>query len=396
MCHTSGDRNSGRRNLAQMKNTVRISARRFEQSPYYQNYVNSKTVLGVAAGRYYASFNGEDPVETYWTLRRKAVLFDVPEKPWQIEGPEALPLLEKIFARSIGDLPEGRGRYAIACTSDGGTFMDGILFRLAENRFWYVQSDGALEPWLIAHSEGFDVKISDPNSRVLQIQGPNSMTIMSAATNGAIDETMKYFHSGHYDVGGQNVYVSRIGWTGELGYEIYSGGATTDHQELWDHLLEAGTPHGMVFGSLRAMGTRRIEAGILDNLTDFDTTMTPYQAGLGRFIEMDKKDFIGRTALLDAGKEVLLHGVKCPSVAPRDHHEILDGATGVGRVTAGAWSPFLECGIGYVRLNESGNWIGKPLLLKTQAGEMFDCEIVELPFYDLEKNIPRGNGEPVV
>lgn len=371
-------------------NTVRISATRFEQSPYYQNYVNSDTVLGVAAGRYYASFNGEDPVETYWTLRRKAVLFDVPEKPWQIEGPDVLPFLEKIFTRRIGNLPEGRGRYAIACTPDGGTFMDGILFKLAENRFWYVQPDGPLEAWLMAHSNGFDVTISDPNSRVLQIQGPSSMRIMSDATNGAIDENMKYFHSGYYNVGGQQLYVSRTGWTGELGYEIYSGGVTTDHNRLWNHMLEAGTPHGMTFGSLIAMGTRRIEAGILDNLTDFDTSMNPFQAGLGRFLELDKTDFIGRTALLKADRKTLLYGVKCPTVAPRDHSEIIDGTASVGRVTTGAWSPFLECGIGYVRFNEPGDWAGESLLMETRHGEFVACEILALPFYDPEKCIPRG------
>ncbi|MGB5329519.1 MAG: aminomethyl transferase family protein, partial [Gammaproteobacteria bacterium] len=133
-----------------------------------------------------------------------------------------MPFLERIFARRIGNLREGRGRYAIACTPDGGTFMDGILFKMEENRFWYVQPDGALEAWLIAHSDGFEIKISDPESRVLQIQGPNSMKIMADATAGAIDESMKYFDSGFYDIGGQELYVSRTGWTGELGYEVYS------------------------------------------------------------------------------------------------------------------------------------------------------------------------------
>lgn len=372
-----------------MTDTVRISARRFEQSPYYEHYVNPRTVLGVAAGRYYPSSNGEDPVETYWALRRKAVLFDVPEKPWQIEGPDVLPFLERIFARRIGTLAQGRGRYAIACTPDGGTFMDGILFKLAENRFWYVQPDGALEEWLAAHSDGFDVKISDPASRVLQIQGPNSMKIMSDATDGAIDESMKYFDSGYYDVGGQQLYVSRTGWTGELGYEIYSEGAKTDHDRLWNHLIETGSPHGMVFGSLAAMGIRRVEAGILDNLTDFDASMTPFEAGLGAFIELDKH-FVGREALLQADRETLLYGVKCPSTAPHDHGEIMDGSTSVGRVTAGAWSPFLESGIGYVRFEESGDWAGRSLLMKIRRGETVACEIVELPFYDSEKRIPRG------
>jgi aminomethyltransferase len=155
-------------------------------------------------------------------------------------------------------------------------------------------------------------------------------------------------------------------------------------------MLEAGTQHGMAFGSLNAMGIRRIEAGILDNLTDFDISMTPFQAGLGRFIELDKADFIGRAALLKADRETLLYGVKCLSGAPRDHSEILDGTASVGRVTTGAWSPFLECGIGYVRFNEPGDWAGKSLLMKTQHGEFVACEILALPFYDPEKRIPRG------
>ena len=173
------------------KNTVRVGARRFEQSPYFDFYANSETVLGVVAGRYYTVFNGEDPLETYWTLRRKVVLYDVPEKPWQIEGPDAIPFLERVFARHIGNLPEGRGLYAIACAPNGGTFMDGILFNLGEGRYWYVQPDGALEPWLVALSDGFDVRVSDPRSRVLQLQGPSSMKVMADLTDGAINEMMK-------------------------------------------------------------------------------------------------------------------------------------------------------------------------------------------------------------
>lgn len=292
--------------------TVRIGASRFEQSPYYECYANAETILGVAANRFYPSSNGEDVVATYWALRREAVLFDVPEKPWQIEGPDVLPFLERIFARKIGTLARGRGRYAIACTSAGGTFMDGILFKLEENRYWYVQPDGALEAFLQAHREGFEVTISDPGSRVLQIQGPKSMQIMSAVTNGAIDERMKYFAAGYFDIGGQKLYVSRTGWTGELGYEIYSD-ASTDHKRLWDHLFEVGRPQGMVFGGLAAMGIRRIEAGILDNISDFDTSMTPFEAGLGKFIDLDKDGYIGRDALLKADRQTLFARHQMPN-----------------------------------------------------------------------------------
>ncbi len=370
--------------------TVSIPAGRFEQSPYFEYYANPDTLLGVAANRYYPDDIGEDTAAAYWALRREAVLFDVPEKPWLIEGPDAQPFLERIFAREIGSLAPGRGRYAVACTPDGGIFMDGILFRLAANRFFYVQADGALEEWLAAHKQGFDVKIIDPGSRVLQLQGPRSMQIMSALTNGDIDESMRYFDAGYFELGGQELFVSRTGWTGELGYEIYSDGARTDHGRLWKHLLDRGAPHGLVFASIKAMGIRRIEAGILDNISDFDMSMTPFEAGLGRFIDLDKTDFIGKSALLAAAREPLIYGIKCPSYKPYYGAEISDGEARVGRMTASAWSPYLDSGIGYVRFDRAGDWAGKRLSMQTREGDPAECEIVTLPFYDAEKRIPRG------
>lgn len=375
---------------ADIDQTVRISGRRFEQSPYFDCYAHAGIVLGVYAGRFYPKSVGDDPAECYWALRRYAAMYDVPERPVQIEGPDAVPFLERIFARHVATLKEGRGRYAIACTPQGGVFMDGLLFKLSEGTFWYVQPDGALETWLIAHSAGFDVAISDPKSRVIQIQGPRSLEIMRAASDGEVDERMGYFHAGYFNLGGQRLYVSRTGWTGELGFEIYSQGAETDHRRLWDHLNKTGSPHGMVFSSAASMETRRIEAGILDNGTDMDMTMTPHQAGLGAFIDLEKPDFVGRSALLEADQRTCLYGMKCPTATPAMNCDIADGNQIVGRVTAGAWSPFLECGIGYVRFNEPGEWAGRALSVQMGESDNHPCEIVELPFYDREKRIARG------
>jgi aminomethyltransferase len=375
---------------ADVTNTVRISSRRFEQSPFFDCYSNSETILGVYAGRYYSVFSGDDPIKTYWALRRKAALYDVPERPVQIEGPDVVSFLERILSRRISDLKEGRGRYSIACTPKGRVFIDGVLFKLSNNRFWYVQPEGALEAWLIAHSEGFDVTISDPHARVLQIQGPTSLAVMSAASGGLIDERLGYFHSGFFKLGGQDVYVSRTGWTGELGFEVYTQGVKTDCPRLWRHLVEAGTPHGMVFSSLRSMEIRRIEAAILDNGTDMDMSMTPFQAGLGAFVDLSKGDFIGRAALQSADRRTLLYGLKCEARSPDMNDEVLDGSKTIGRITAGAWSPFLATGIGYVRFREPGDWAGRALTLKTAQGPAQPCLIVDLPFYDKEKRIPRG------
>ena len=375
---------------ADARKTVRVSARRFEASPFFDNYVNEQTVMGVYAGRYYAVFNGEDPVESYWNLRRKCAIYDVPERPVQIEGPDVIAFMERIFARRIANLKEGRGRYAIACTPQGGVFIDGVLFNLAKNKYWYVQPDGALEAWLVAHSEGYDVTISDPHARVLQIQGPTSYAVMHDASDGAITESMGYFHSGYYKIGGQEVYVSRTGWTGELGYEIYTPWDRTDCNRLWKHLMNAGKPHGMLFSSITSMEIRRIEAAILDNGTDMDQSMTPYQSGLGAFIDMDKEDFVGKKALANADQRILLYGLKSKNASPGMNDEVFEGSTVVGRITAGAVSPYLKCGIGYVRFKKAGDWAGKNLTVKTADGKSHGCEIVALAFYDKDKKIPRG------
>ena len=281
----------------------------------------------------------------------------------------------------------GRGYYAIACTPKGGIFMDGVVFRFDENHFWYVQADGPFEMWLLAHSEGFDVEIKDPKSRVIQIQGPASLKIIKDATNGQITEAMKYYSSGFFDFNGQELYVSRSGFTGELGYEIYCDGYKTDHLALWDHLMSVGKNYGMEFSSTRALTIRRIEGGILGNTTDMDINMSPFEAGLSFVVDLEKDDFIGRKALLNMNKNVLLHGLTCKTATPSSGSKILDGNEEVGYITAGVPSPTLGLGIGYARFLKGKEWQGKQLKLSLPNGEFHSAEIVDLPFFDKEKKI---------
>ena len=373
-----------------LDNNVLISARRFEESPFIVRHDTSKMVRGVYAGRFQAVYAGEDHLEKYWLLRRKALIFDVPEKPIEISGPDAVPFLDKVLSRRVSTMEEGRGYYALACTPSGGIFMDGVVFKLGTNRFWYVQADGPFETWLLALSIGFDVEIKDPKSRVLQIQGPASIAIMNAASGGAIDETMRYFRSGYFDLGGQSLYVSRSGFTNELGFEIYCDGANTNHLALWDHLMAAGEPHGMEFSSTRALTIRRIEGGILGNTTDMDASMTPFEAGLGAFVDLEKEDFIGRDALIDADRRSLLFGLTCSVATPSSGSEILDDQVVVGHITAGVPSPTLGLGIGYARFAEPGDWVCRTMALRLPDGSTHACEIVDLPFFDKEHKIVRG------
>ncbi|WP_299849880.1 hypothetical protein [uncultured Roseovarius sp.] len=305
------------REVSDLANNISISARRFEESPFIARTDCPEMIRGVYAGRFFPIHIGEDEIEKYWCLRQKALIFDVPEKPVEISGPDVVPFLEKVFARKVSTMSEGRGYYALACTPQGGVFMDGVMFRLGKDRFWYVQADGPFETWLVAHSGGFNLTISDPKSRVLQVQGPASIDIMKAASDGAIDETMKYFRSGFFDLGGQRLYASRTGFTNELGFEIYSDGVNTDHLALWDHLMGCGAPYGMEFSSTRALTIRRIKGGILGNLTDMTPDMIPFEAGLASFINMDKGGFIGREALVGRDTRSCLFGLTAPQKRPR-------------------------------------------------------------------------------
>ena len=376
--------------LSDLKKTIKISARRFEESPYIERTHSPEMVRGVYAGRYFPMSIGEDPIKKYWLLRQKALIFDVPEKPIEISGPDAIPFLEKVLTRKVSSINEGRGYYSLACTPQGGIFMDGVLFKFNENKLWYVQADGPFEDWLLAHTSNYNVKISDPKSRVLQIQGPASIDIMKAASNGKIDESMKYFRSGFFDLGGQNLYVSRTGFTNELGFEIYSDGFKTDHLRLWDHLMSCGKPHGMELSASRAMTIRRIEGGIFGNLTDIDTTMTPFEAGLDFFVNMEKDDFIGRDALMKKDRKCCLFGLTCKTETPVSGSLVIDGENIVGHITAGVPSPTLQLGIGYVRFYYPNDWPGRELLLKLPDGNTHKCNIVNLPFFDHEKNIVKG------
>jgi aminomethyltransferase len=398
-------KNNDRMVHAKSHPAVRINSKRFEQSPYAEAYQKENTLFGCYCNRFYPISFGDDVIEQYWKLREGVMLFDVPEKPLEICGPDAINLLNKVFTRRVENLQQGRAHYAIACTPQGGILMDGVLIRLGEDRFWYVQADGEFESWLIAHSDGLDLVIEDPKSRVLQIQGPKALDVLDASTNHFIEgddrsaqveallKDFGYFHARTFNFGGQDLLVTRTGWTGELGFEIYSD-KDTDHMALWDHLLKSGKAFDMENAGLEVMGVRRVEAGILDNGTDIDRSMTPFDIGLERFIDFTKTDFVGRNSLEAATKQNRLFGIVSETGVPRVGAIVMSNQKQVGQVRVGDWSPTLKMGIAYVLFDKAvenvESLVGQELTFKNPAGEDCQCEVVSLPFYDPKKQLPRG------
>ena len=153
--------------------------------------------------------------------------------------------------------------------------------------------------------------------------------------------------------------------------------------------MKVGAPGGLIFSSMLSMNIRRIEAGILDSGSDFDTSMTPFEAGLEKFIDLEKEGFIGREALLVAKRSKRLYGLLCRDLVPTGGFGIFDGNDQVGVVTTGAQSPYLKAGIGYVRFDHGGNWSGRTLSMRSGTRGSAICEIVDPPFHDRGKEIPR-------
>lgn len=366
-----------------------IRAHRFRHSPFYEAYATPETIVAVYNRRLYPWTIGDDVIANYWHLRRAVAMYDVPETPIEIIGPDAERLLDKVLTRNMSKLKVGRAGYGLACAEDGGILMDGVLLRLAPDRFFYVQADGDFIGWLMAHGVGMDVEVRDPDSWVLQVQGPKSLDVLANVVDGGMPKPFKYFDVVTCRMGGQEVAVSRTGWTNEMGFEVYTLGEV-DGPKLWNDLMAAGEPHGIIGTGLDSMGIRRIEGGILDNGTDMTLSMSPFQAGLGKFVNLEKDDFIGKAALEKADRTCLLYGLKVPGGAPTRGTEVLSGGKTVGWTTTGAWSPYLEIGVGYVRFDGPGFGPGDRVTVRLPDGTEHEGEVVELPFYDTEKLIPRG------
>ena len=366
-----------------------VQRNRFKLSPFYACYAVADAKLGVYNRRLYAWTLGDDVAAAYQALRSQAVLYDVPETPIEITGPDAERLLDKALTRDMTKLRVGRAAYGLACGPDGGLLMDDVAMRLGPERFLYVQADGEFLPWLAALGVGLDVTVRDPDSWVLQIQGPRSLDILGAARDGGAPDSFKYFDVLECSLGGQPVVVSRTGWTGEMGFEVYTR-ADTDGPALWRHLLAAGKQHGLINSGVDSMGIRRIEAGIVDYGTDIDSSMTPYQAGLGKFVDLNKADFVGKPALDGADQRPLLFGLRCAGATPRRFAEVSRDNRVVGQITTSSWSTHLGCGVAFVRMAEPGDWLGAAVSVATSDGGSLAAEVVSLPFFDAEKKIARG------
>ncbi len=327
--------------------------------------------------------------EVYWMVRRTVVLRHTGELPLEIRGPDAERMLNRVFTRDISKMKIGRCSYQFACYYDGGMITDGVLMRFSEDRFWYGQADGDLFSWLKAHAHGLDVEVSDPGVWISQVQGPCSLEVLKAAVDDDYPDPFRYFDIVETRIAGQRVILSRTGFTNELGWEFYLE-PDIDVRVVGDRILEAGRPYGMVPTAAVAFRTRRIEAGLLSAGADFDETVTPFDAGLGEFVDLRKPDFVGKVALEKADKRRRTWGLRVKDgIAQIGKALTMDGAP-AGLVCSSAWSPLQRCGVAIVRLDDPDLGPGTMLDVECSDGEVRPAETCDTPMYDQKREIPRG------
>jgi aminomethyltransferase len=337
-----------------------------------------------------------DLEEEYWHLINHVTLWDVSvERQVEITGPDAFRFTNMLTPRDLTTCAVGQGKYVVITAEDGGIINDPVLLRLGENHFWLALADSDVLLWArgAALRSGLTVEIREPDVSPVQIQGPKAKPVVQALLGDAVLK-LGYYHFLETKLDGIPVVVTRTGWTGEVGYEIYlRDGSRGD--ELWERIMAAGKPH-----QIRPTGPsdiRRIEAGILNWGADMTLENNPYEVGLERLVDEGKQDdYLGRDAL---------RHIKAQGVARKLVGVEIDGARlefnatkwpvaaanrPVGRITSAIYSPRLKKNIGYAMVPVANAAPGTKLSVAIPGAGERSATVVPMPFVDPTKEIPKA------
>lgn len=320
-------------------------------------------------------------------VRTKAGLFDVSHMgEFKVEGPAALEFLQYLVPNDVSRLAIQQALYTQLCLPDGNVIDDLLVYHLADNQYMLVVNAGNIEKdfaWVKSQAESFDVSVEDQseNTALLALQGPLAQEILQPLT--VVDLAgIHYYHFAQGVVDGVQCIISRTGYTGEDGFELYC--SPTDVVKLWTDLLTAGQPAGLIPAGLGARDTLRLESGFCLYEHELDEKTNPLEARLGWTVKLDKGDFIGRAALQKVKEEGLqkkLVGVELlDRGVPRGGYMVYDGDQKIGYLTSGA--PGLtvnkNIAIGYVDVPHAV--VDQPVQIDIR-GRRLAARIIALPFY---------------
>ena len=366
----------------------------------------------LVAGSYELTLDRE-----YWAIRNSAALIDVtPLMKYIIKGKDACRLLNRVVTRDMNKLKVGQVYYTGWCDEEGKMIDDGTISRLDESTYRMTSADPSLR-WLSMNAVGLEVEITEVTNEVaaLSFQGPNSRKILNKVAEMPVDG-LKYFRLMENKICGQNVTISRTGYTGDLGFEVWMN--NRDALTIWDALMDAGADYGIAPVGILAMDMARVEAGLFMIEVDYTSTShawiepqksSPFELGLDWTVALDKQGyFVGRRALerekregsawkmmgLEVeweGMEVLFKSVglppQIPGMAVRGSLPIMVGNVQVGYASTSTWSPLLKKYIALAHLQKPYYDVGTEVRMEITVEhhrQHAPAKVVKLPFYEPE------------
>jgi len=354
---------------------------------------------GCAAARVYT-----DVEEEYFAIRNAATAFDLsPLTKYRVHGPHAARYLDRLTIRSVARLGAGEVAYTAWCDDDGKVLDDGTVFRLDDGTYRLCAQERHLD-WLLDAAVGFDVIVEDESAALaaLAVQGPRACAVLAGLGFDRIEWLAPFEHRVHA-VDGHPVLVSRTGFTGDLGYELFCERAAA--LALWDRVFEAGAPHGLRAIGTAALDLARLEAGFIVAGRDFvpaaqalrpSRRRSPYELGLGWLVDLDKGEFNGRGALLAErvrGSRWRLVGLDVEGPRPAVDGLVLAGwpRREVGHVTSAAWAPSAKRNVALASVRRTHGWLTRGSLAGgASGGPLLRVEVHTRKELEWERRIARA------
>ncbi len=327
-------------------------------------------------------------LEEHRAVRERAGLFDVSHMgEIHLTGPDAMAFIQHLVTNDCSQMQVHQIVYSPMCYPDGGVVDDILVYRVCENDYWLVVNASNTDKdydWISRNASGHNVIIRNISAQVAQIaiQGPAAQTILQKNTDYNLDSIKFFWCAPDITVSGRECLVSRTGYTGEDGFEIYC--KPEDARHIWDTLLESGKTNGLIPAGLGARDSLRFEAALPLYGHEISQDISPLEGNLGFFVKLGKSEFIGREALAAqkqqgltsrvAGLELTGRGV------PREGYPVMAEGREIGRITSGMFSPTFNKGLAMALISTEHTRPGTALTIDIR-GKAVPATVVKTPFY---------------